>query len=108
MVQNHDQSKSPPISIPSSSSAGGAGFYYFLAGALVSAALVWAGFGALEPDDAGADPTDPKNSVTFLPLRALATALSNPAETVTPEAWRTAVNEAALTSAPDPDKTKAA
>ena len=99
------------MSIPYSSSAGGASFfYYFFGGAFVSAALVWAGCGALEPDEAGADPvpTDPKNSETFLPLRALATALSNPAETLTPEALSTALNESTLTSAPDPDKTKAA
>ncbi len=96
------------MSIPYSSSAGGGGatFFYYCFGALVSAALLWAaGCGALEPE---ATETDPKYSETFLPLRVLATALSNPAETVTPEAWRTAVNEAALTSAPDPDKTKAA
>jgi hypothetical protein len=46
----------------------------------------------VDPD--GADPTDPKNSDTFLPFNALATALSNPAETVTPAAWMTAVNDA--------------
>jgi hypothetical protein len=95
------------MSIPYSSSAGGGGatFFYYCLGALVSAGLLWAACGAPDPDETD---TDPKNSETFLPLRALATALSNPAETVTPEAWRTAVNDAWLTSAPDPDKTKAA
>ena len=48
--------------------------------------------GALDPP-----PTDPKNSLTCLPLRALATAASNPAETVSPAAWTTAVNDAWLT-----------
>lgn len=52
----------------------------------------------LEPEE-GADPppTDPKNSVTFFPFNALATALRSPDETLTPEAFRTAVSEAALT-----------
>jgi hypothetical protein len=86
------------MSIPSSSSAGGgATFFYYTFGALVSAAFVWAGCGALEPDDPPDTETPPKNSVTFLPLRAFATALSNPAETLTPEALRTAVNESAVT-----------
>ncbi len=89
------------MSIPSSSSAGGgATFFYYTFGALVSAGLlwaVWAGCGALEPDDPLDTETPPKNSFTFLPLRALATALSNPAETLTPEALRTEDNESAVT-----------
>ena len=52
---------------------------------MVSAGLPWV-TGALGADEPLDDPTDPKNSVTDLPLRALATAVSNPAETVRPAA----------------------
>jgi hypothetical protein len=44
----------------------------------------------------GAEPepdTDPKKSPTLFPFKALATALSNAADTVTPEALRTALND---------------
>jgi len=93
-----DQSKSPPI--PYSSYAGGAStFFYYFFGAFFSSTLIGAWTGAFVAED---DPTDPKKSLTFFPLRALTTALSNPADTVTPEAWMTAVNEAWLTSAPVP------
>ncbi len=60
--------------------------------------------GALpDPDD-----TDPKNELTLLPFKALATALTNPFETLAPDAARTAFNVVWFTSAPDPDRTKAA
>jgi len=46
--------------------------------------------------------------VTFLPLSDFATALTKAALTLTPEALRTALSESAVTSAPDPESTKAA
>jgi hypothetical protein len=88
-----DQSKSPPIS--ASSSTGSGAFYYFFLGASLTASLA-AGLdsatGALDPAE-----TDPKKELTLFPFKALATALTKPAETLTPEAVRTAFNEVALT-----------
>ena len=93
-----DQSNSPPISIPYSSSAGGAYFcFYYCLGAFLSSILAAVWTGAFDWEDPVDTPTDPKKSLTFFPLRALTTAFTNPADTATPEAWITAFNEAWLT-----------
>lgn len=104
-----NQSKRPPISIPYSSYFGGGGgatffgYYFFPLSAGFSAC-----FGAYVDPELDPPPTAPKKSVTLLPLRALATALTNVALTLSPAALRTAFNESAVTSAPDPESTKAA
>ena len=61
---------------------------------MVSAGFDWVGAEVVADDPDDPPPTDPKKSLTFLPLRALATAESNPLLKLTPEAFNTAVNDA--------------
>ena len=94
------------MSAPSSSSSGGGGatvFYYFFPPFAGSGALVGPlSAASLDP------PTEPKNWVTSLPLRLLATVFKRLAETVTLAALRTLLNDYWFTSAPDPLNTKEA
>jgi hypothetical protein len=104
-----NQPKRSPISISSSYSfGGGGGGASFLASTGLAAGLS-AFFSAAGVDAAGAGPADdPKKSVTFFPFNALATALTRVGLTVTLAAASTALSESAVTSAPAPDRMKAA
>ena len=88
-----DQSNNPPISIYYSSYGGGGGgayfffsYFGFLASLLLSTAL-------LDSVDPEPPPTAPKNSVTFLPARALPTALTKLSATLIFAALRTAASD---------------
>ena len=87
----------------SSSSAAGAGSGFLGAYLALAAGLSAAGSAAGAPPE-----TAPKNSLTSLPLRALATALTRLTLAETPAALRTALRESAVTSDPAPESTKEA
>ena len=102
-----DQSKSPPMSIPSSYSAGGGGGVS-LAGLAASFPFFGASWAATGASEEAPPPTPPKNSVTDLPLRALATAWTKTLGADKLAALSTALIESAVIYAPWAERTKAA